>query len=78
MIYVMEPLRALQHHASMPDDFDDLGECARALVKRHGASASSVAKVFADAHAKIGNAEMTAFWNAVTEEIRKVAAPVLH
>ena len=58
----------------MPDDLNDLAECARAMVRRHGVSARSVAKMFADTHAKTGNAEMAAFWNAVTEAIRKLSA----
>jgi hypothetical protein len=74
LIYVMAPEQGVPDDAPMPDKNDDLAECARAMVKRHGASASSVAKVFADAHAKIGNAEMATFWNAVTEAIRKVGA----
>jgi hypothetical protein len=61
-------------NAFMRDDPDDLAECARAMVKRHGASARSVAKMFAHAHAKTGNAEMTAFWKAVTAAIQKASA----
>jgi hypothetical protein len=54
-----------QHGAFMPDDL---------VVKRHGASARNVAKMSASAHAKTNNAEMAAFWNAVTEAIRKLGA----
>jgi hypothetical protein len=52
----------------------DLVECARAMVKRHGANARSVAKVFSDAQAIAGNEEMAAFWKAVTEAIQKAGA----
>jgi hypothetical protein len=63
-----------RHDAFMLDFPYELVECARAMVKRHGANARSVAKVFADAQALAGNAEMTAFWKAVTEAIRKAGA----
>ena len=57
----------------MPN-YDDVAECERAMVERHGVSARSVAKMFADAHAETGNAEMAAFWNAVTQAIREIGA----
>jgi hypothetical protein len=53
---------------------DDLAECALAMIKRHGANAHNVAKIFADAQTTAGNDEMAAFWKAVTEAIQKVSA----
>jgi hypothetical protein len=44
------------------------------MVRRHGANARDIAKVFADTHTKIGNEEMAAFWRAVTAAIEKVTA----
>jgi hypothetical protein len=66
-----------RHDAPMPDYPDDLAECAHAMVKRHGAGARSVAKIFADAQAMAGNEEMAAFWKAVTEAIQNVGAGAL-
>ncbi len=58
----------------MPDKNDDLAACARAMIRRHGTIAQNVAEMFADAHARNGNGEMAAFWDAVTQAIRKIDA----
>jgi hypothetical protein len=60
--------------ASVPDDSDDLKECARAMVKRHGASAYNVALLFASAQRWAGSDEMATFWNAVAQAIQKLGA----
>jgi hypothetical protein len=59
--------------ASVSNDSDDLNECARAMVKRHGASAHSVALLFASVQT---SDEMSAFWNAVAQAIQQLGSAI--
>lgn len=49
---------------------DDVMECARAMLRKHGTDAAEVAQLFAAAHFAASDGELGDFWSAIAQAIR--------
>ncbi len=49
---------------------DDVMECARAMIRKHGTDAAEVAQLLAAAHLAARDPEVAEFWSAIAQAVR--------
>jgi hypothetical protein len=59
-------------------DDEDVRDCVRGMVNRHGLNAMSVAKIFAEAHRAAGEDESATFWDLVADAVGCLRATSLN